>query len=203
MIKEFKFTICLVVAGVLVGEIFYLVGGINTKNSRCTSYEMESCSGTVTSSVLSAHIQSDVCCHYTTSPGTNPITTCDQKGCYQPKMLMQILPLTKMQTCLLTLGPPLATPEEANITISNFKDPIYYLDDLKNPPVCYLTHNDYPKKRTAFILLMIPTAWWGLTLLVFVIEACYFCSQRYRIRIQVLPLTEKENLQPENNVSSE
>jgi hypothetical protein len=183
---------------VLVSEVFYVVGGIKYKNGKCTSTEMKDCKDATPVNIMERQVIPDACCQYSTpTKVTDPF--CIISGCYQAQATMQIVPLPgppdPPQSCFLSLSTPVGTYGEANATVTQFENKTWFVNLGSPPSICTLAANDYPKKRTGFILMMVATGLWCLVGIGLFSALCYYCFKRCpcRIRIErvekVVPLT--------------
>lgn len=81
--------------------------------------------------------------------------------------------------------PPVGTYGEANATVAQFENKTWFVNLGSPASICTLAFNDYPKKRTGFILMMVATALWCLVGIGLFYALCYYCFKRCPCRIRI------------------
>ena len=173
---------------VVVSEVFYLVAGVQYKDGKCTSPEIKDCEDATPVNIMERQVIPDTCCQYSTpTKGADP--SCIVPGCYQAQATMQIVPLPSPpdppHSCFLILSPPVGTYGEANATVAQFENKTWFVNLGSPASICTLAFNDYPKKRTGFILMMVATALWCLVGIGLFYALCYYCFKRCPCRIRI------------------
>ena len=161
---------------------FFYVIGVALLFTKCHSPDVDSCSGVSPANIFQGLVQNNVCCNYFTT--SDSITICMKEGCYQPQIVLQILPFAEpLRSCLYILTPGVATFQEANATLAKFQNQTYYVTE-DNSPICSLPVSEDYNRKVGFVLIIVITSIWGLAFCVS-LQCCY---RRQPIMLDV-PLT--------------